>query len=269
MERYVISGGNAGYKRLQLLARRQRPGTLEVLRLAGVRPGMRCLDLGCGNGDVTFELARLAGPDGSVTGLDMDPVKLGLARDEAAARGLANVTFRTANIRDWHEPGAYDLVFSRFLLQHLAAPTVVLAQMWEAVAPGGVLIATDADLAGHFCDPPNEGFRFYVEKYQQALRLNGGDPDMARKLYRCFLTAWLPEPQVRMTQDLDTDPDGDIKLIALSTLEATMESITSAGLATVAEAEAAYADMAAFIADPHSLVGDPRIFSVWAYRPAG
>jgi hypothetical protein len=131
-----------------------------------------------------------------------------------------------------------------------------------------VLIATDADLAGHFCDPPNEGFRFYVEKYQQALRLNGGDPDMARKLYRCFLTAGLPEPQVRMTQDLDTDPDGDIKLIALSTLEATMESITSAGLATVAEAEAAYADMAAFIADPHSLVGDPRIFSVWAHRPA-
>jgi len=268
MERYVIRGGTAGYQRLQMLARRHRPGTLEVLRLAGIRPGMRCLDLGCGSGDVTFALARLAGPDGSATGLDMDPVKVGLATDEAAARGLANVTFREASIRDWHEPAAYDLVFSRFLLQHLAEPVAVLTQMWEAVRPGGVLIAMDADLAGHFCDPPNEGFRFYVEKYQQALRHNGGDPDMARKLYRCFLAAGLPDPQMRMTQTIDTDPGGDTKLVALSTLEATMESITSAGLATTAEAEAAHADMAALIAEPHSLVGDPRIFSVWAHRPA-
>ncbi len=268
MERYVISGGRTGYQRLQVLARRQRPGTLETLRQAGIRPGMRCLDLGCGNGDVTFEMARLAGPDGSATGVDMDPVKLALATEEAASRGLGNVTFRTASVRDWHEPGAYDLVFSRFLLQHLAAPTVVVGQMWDAVAPGGVLVAMDADLAGHFCDPPNEGFRFYVEKYQQALKLNGGDPDMARKLYRCFVLAGLPDPRLRMTQDAGTDPAGDIKLVALSTLQATMESIISSGVATRAEAEAAVADLAAFIADPHSLVGDARIFSVWSRRPS-
>jgi len=72
-----------------------------------------------------------------------------------------------------------------------------------------------------------------------------------------------------LLQHLAAPTVGDIKLIALSTLEATMESITSAGLATVAEAEAARADLAAFIADPHTLAGDPRIFSVWAHRPAG
>ena len=127
MERYVIRGGSDGYQRLQMLARQHHPGTVEVLRLAGLRPGMRCLDLGCGSGDVTFELARLAGPDGSATGPDMDPVKVGLATDEAAARGLANVTFRTGNLRDWHEPAAYDLVYSRFLRQHLADPAVALA----------------------------------------------------------------------------------------------------------------------------------------------
>lgn len=106
MERYVIRGGSAGYQRLRLLARVQNPSTLEILRQAGLRPGMRCLDVGCGSGDVTFELARLAGPEGSATGLDLDPVKLELAAGEAAARGLANVTFRQASIRDWHEPDA-------------------------------------------------------------------------------------------------------------------------------------------------------------------
>jgi ubiquinone/menaquinone biosynthesis C-methylase UbiE len=72
MERYVIRGGRSGYQRLQMLARVQNPNTLEVLRQAGLCPGMHCLDVGCGSGDVTFELARLAGPDGSATGLDMD-----------------------------------------------------------------------------------------------------------------------------------------------------------------------------------------------------
>lgn len=268
MERYVIRGASAGYQRLQLLARVQNPGTLEVLRQAGIRPGMRCLDVGCGSGDVTFELARLAGPGGSATGLDIDPVKVGLATDEAAARGLANVTFRTASVRDWHEPAAYDLVFSRFLLQHLAEPTAILAQMWESVRPGGVLIAQDADFGGLFCDPPNAGFTFYAEKYQQVLTLNGGDPALARRLFRCFLAAGLPGPQVRLAQSIGTEPDGDTKLLALSTLEATAESITDAGLATPAEAAAAQADLAAFIADPHTLVGDPRIFSVWSHRPA-
>jgi ubiquinone/menaquinone biosynthesis C-methylase UbiE len=269
MERYVIRGGSAGYQRLQMLARVHWPGTLEVLRLAGLRPGMRCLDLGCGSGDVTFELARLAGPDGSAAGLDMDPVKLGLARDEATARGLANVTFREASIQDWHEPAGYDLVFSRYLLQHLAAPATVLARMWEAVRPGGVLIAMDADFGGLFCDPPNEGFRFYARNYQRVLELNGGDPALARKLYRCFLTAGLPDPQIRMTQIVGTGPGSEAKILALSTLEAIAGSITSAGLATRAEIDRAIADLAAFAADPETIIGDPRIFSVWAHRPAG
>lgn len=268
MERYVIRGGESGYQRLQMLARVQNPNTLEVLRQAGLRPGMRCLDVGCGSGDVTFELARLAGPEGSATGLDMDPVKLRLARDEAAARGLPNVTFREANIRDWHEPAVYDLVFSRFLLQHLAGPAAALARMWEAVRPGGVLIAQDADFTGLFCDPPNEGFRFYAEQYLRALERNGGDPAMARKLYRSFLAAGLPDPQLRMNQTAGTEPDGDTKQLALSTLDATVDSIISAGMATADEAAAARADLAAFIADPHTLVADPRIFSVWAHRPA-
>ena len=58
-------------ERLQLLARVRRADTAELLRRAELRPGMRCLDLGCGGGEVTFELARLAGPSGSVVGIDL------------------------------------------------------------------------------------------------------------------------------------------------------------------------------------------------------
>ena len=108
MERYVLRGGRWGYDRLRILARVRRAETLELLGRAGVGPGQRCVDLGSGSGEVSFELARLTGPDGSVTGIDMDEVKVALAREAAAERGLGNVEFRAADVNDWAEPGAYD-----------------------------------------------------------------------------------------------------------------------------------------------------------------
>jgi SAM-dependent methyltransferase len=69
VERYVLRGGEWGYQRLQLLARVLRADTVELLCRVGLRPGMRCLDLGCGGGEGTFELAQLAAPGGLVVGI--------------------------------------------------------------------------------------------------------------------------------------------------------------------------------------------------------
>ena len=126
MERYVIRGGRAGYERLQLLARDRWPDTRALFARAGVGAGMRGIDLGCGGGEVTFELAKLIAPDGAVVGIDMDEIKLALAREAAAERGVTNVEFRALNVNDWDEPATYDVVFSRFLLQHLRQPVALL-----------------------------------------------------------------------------------------------------------------------------------------------
>ena len=95
MEPYVIRGGKEGYERLLLLARERWPTTAALFERAGGSPGMRCIDLGCGSGSVTLEIARLIAPGGYVTGVDMDAIKLDLARGEAAARGLGNIEFRS------------------------------------------------------------------------------------------------------------------------------------------------------------------------------
>ena len=159
MERYVLRGGRWGYERLQLLARVRRADTAELLRLAGLRPGLRCLDLGCGGGEVTFELARLAGPSGSVVGIDLDEVELALARKAAAG---------------------------------------------------------------------------------------------------------VPHPEVRLVQGFGATPDG--KALTVSTLEAAADAIVTAGLATAEEVAAAIADLAAFAADPATVVSEPRVFQLWARR---
>jgi ubiquinone/menaquinone biosynthesis C-methylase UbiE len=264
VEHYVLRGGQWGYDRLKLLARIKRDDTLELFRLAGVRPGMRCLDLGCGGGEGTFELAVAAGPGGSVTGVDMDAEKLALAREAAGERGIANVDFRAGNVNDFDETDAYDFVYCRFLLQHLARPLDLLGRMWAAVRSGGVLAVEDADFDGLFCDPANAGFDFYATMYQQVCRRNGGDPAIGRKLYRYFGQAGIPDPRFRLVQGLTAAEE--LKVLAVLTLEATADAITSAGLATGAEVDAALASLRAFAATPGTLVGDPRTFQVWAMR---
>jgi ubiquinone/menaquinone biosynthesis C-methylase UbiE len=264
VERYVLRGGQWGYDRLKVLARIKRDETLELFRCAGVRPGMRCLDLGCGGGEVTFDLALLAGPAGSVTGVDMDADKLALARKSAQERGIANVGFRSGNVNDWDEPDTYDFVYCRFLLQHLARPVDLLRRMWAAVRAGGVVAVEDADFDGMFCDPVNDEFNFYQVMYTEVCRLGGGDPTIGRKLYRYFGQAGIADPQLRLVQDLAAT--GDRKAIAVLTLEACADAITGAGLASAGEVAAALAGLRAFAATPGTLVGDPRTFQVWARR---
>jgi 2-polyprenyl-3-methyl-5-hydroxy-6-metoxy-1,4-benzoquinol methylase len=86
---YVLRGGRQGYDRLAVLARDRWPDTRALLEQAGISPGMRCADIGCGGGAVSLEMARLVAPGGTVTGIDMDEVTISMARRDAADRGWA------------------------------------------------------------------------------------------------------------------------------------------------------------------------------------
>jgi ubiquinone/menaquinone biosynthesis C-methylase UbiE len=264
VERYVIRGGQEGYDRLLLLARDRWPDTKALFERAGLSSGMHCIDLGCGGGAVTLEIARLVGPGGSVTGVDMDEVKLGLARRDAADRGLVNMEFRLQDVQDWDEPGGYDAVFCRFLLQHLSEPVDLLRRMWAGVGPGGVLIVEDADFDGWCCHPPDDGFDFFLRTYFEVLRRSGGDHATGRKLYGYFLDADIPDPHVALVQPLRVE--GEEKTLAWSTLEASTDAILSEGLASRDEIRAALADLQQFTEDPRTLICGPRIFQLWSRR---
>jgi ubiquinone/menaquinone biosynthesis C-methylase UbiE len=263
MTDYVIRGGKPGYDRLLLLARERWPDTRALLERAGVSAGMRCIDIGCGGGEVTMEIARLVAPVGSVVGVDMDEVKLALARQAAAARELGNVEFRALDVRDWDEPGAYDVVYTRFVLQHLSQPVELLRRMWSAVAEGGVLIVEDADFDGWCCDPPNEGFALFTDTYQEVLQRRGGDHAIGRKLHRYFLASGIPDPHMILVQPVH---QGEAKTLAWSTLAATADAILAEGLATADELAGALSSLRAFTDDPHTLICGPRVFQLWSRR---
>lgn len=264
MERYVIRGGKEGYERLQLLARDRWPDTAALFERAGLSAGMRCIDLGCGGGEVTLEIARLIAPGGRVTGVDMDEIKLNLARRAAAARGLDNVDFRLLNLRDWDEPGGYHMVYCRFVLQHLNQPVDLLRRMWSAVRPGGVLVVEDADIDTFCCHPPNEAFDFFLRTYGEVIHRRGGDDAIGRKLFGYFRDAGVSRPQVALVQSVWTEGEG--KTLAWSTLEASTEAIVSEGVASKDQVTEALIDLRRFTEDPQTLVCGPRVFQLWSRR---
>jgi len=248
-----------------VLARAWLPTTDALFDRMGVGVEQHCLDLGCGGGDVSLALARRVGPRGRVVGVDMDGVKLDLARQAAADEGLTNVRFVQADVYDLSDSEAYDLAYCRFVLQHLSRPVDVLRAMWRSVRPGGVLAVEDSDFEAAFCWPPNESHAFWVTRYQDVLRRHGGDPVTGRKLLTLFLAAGVPTPELTLAQ-LATR-DGDAKTLPALTIQATADAMVSAGVATGEEVAAALAGLEKFAADPATVVGSPRLHQAWTRRP--
>jgi len=225
---------------------------------------MECLDLGCGGAEVTFELARLVGLSGRVVGVDMDDVKLDLARQDAAARGLTNVELRAANVNEWDEPATYDLVYCRFLLEHLSRPDDLLRRMWAAVRPDGTIAVEATDFDGEFGEPPNEAFATAQRLYRALVDRRGGDPVAGRRMFRRFLEAGIPRPSARIVQRVDAD--GEAKTLFVLTFSAIAGALVDEGIATGEEVDATLAGLEAFVADPETLVAQPRIFQLWRRR---
>lgn len=110
-----------------------------LARLA-VKPGARILDVGCGWGDTTLELARKAGPDGFVMGLDCVDQFMERGRQEARAAGLNNVKFIEADVQSYPFEADYDLCFSRFGMMFFENPVAAMRNIRKALRPGGELM---------------------------------------------------------------------------------------------------------------------------------
>ena len=265
LDHYVIRGGEAGKKRLDLLARVMEPYTKALLDRMGVGPGARFLDLGCGAGHVSLEAARRVGPQGSVTGVDLDETKLDLARRAATGQGLRNLSFLHGNASEIVETGSYDFAYSRFLLTHLSDPAGILGVMHETLKPGAVIAVEDIDVSGAFCYPENPHFDRLCELYSEAVRRNGADPDIAPKLPSLLRQAGFEAIQAHLVQPLYLE--GELKEIMLATLRNISDAVVGAGLATEHDLDQTIQGLASFTADPTTLVAMPRIIQTWGVRP--
>jgi SAM-dependent methyltransferase len=261
---YIIRGGVAGRERLRLLATVMAPTTEELFDRVGIPAGARCLDVGCGGGDVTAILARRA-HRGHVVGVDVDDTKLELCRREAAEAGRTNVSFRHEDVT---QPGPaderFDVIYARFLLTHLVDPAKAVVALAARLAPGGALVVEDIDHSACFSHPDSAAYRTYVRVYSDAARGRGCDPDIGPRLPGFLLDAGLGDLQVRVHQPVGVDGDRDAKLVVPVTLEAIAPAALAAGLITEDELQQAIGDLYAFAEAARTVLSLPRIVSAWA-----
>jgi SAM-dependent methyltransferase len=136
---YALGRTKAEYQRLIEQAEILRPITERMLLASGVKRGMRVLDVGCGVGDVSFLVASLVGPEGSVVGVDLDAAALKFADERRAAQGISNVEFRQSDARSADSGRLFDAAVGRLVLLYMNDPTEALRLIAERVRPGGIV----------------------------------------------------------------------------------------------------------------------------------
>lgn len=193
---YVLGHADVEVQRLLMQGRLYNSHTEQALRLAGLRPGMRVLDVGCGPGDVSFVAAELVGPTGSVIGVDASGDIIELARSRAVERGLSTVRFESATIDDIVLDGPVDAVIGRLILMHLPDPVAALRQLAELVKPGGVVAFAEFDMTAAGSVPDLPVSRALVDGIAEGFRGAGLDPGFGTTLHTLFQRAGLGTPHL-------------------------------------------------------------------------
>lgn len=148
-----------------------------------LRPGVSVLDVGCGPGTITADMAERVGP-GTVTAVDASQGVLDTAAQEAERRGVRNVTFGVEDIHSMSfADDTFDIVHAHQVLQHITDPVRALLEMRRVCKPGGIVAARDADFGTMVWYPNPPGMDSWLSVYYPVARGNGGEPDAGRMLY--------------------------------------------------------------------------------------
>jgi trans-aconitate methyltransferase len=145
--------------------------------------GSTVLEAGCGVGAQTVTLARNS-PGAKITSVDISENSLAQARDAVTAAGLANVTFRQADIFDLpFEPESFDHVFVCFVLEHLADPVGALMELKKRLKTGGSMTVIEGDHGSTYFHPDSAKAHAAIRCQVQLQKQAGGNANIGRELF--------------------------------------------------------------------------------------
>jgi ubiquinone/menaquinone biosynthesis C-methylase UbiE len=150
--------------------------------LSQLRDDMTLLDVGCGPGNITADLARRLSR-GSVIGIDQSLEVLERASKDFPTSDYSNLSFRAGDVfhLDFAD-STFDVVYVHQVLQHLTDPVAALEEMRRVLKPEGLLAARDADYGGFIWAPPDPVLERWMDLYHALTRRNGAQADAGRYL---------------------------------------------------------------------------------------
>ena len=260
---YVLGTNDEELMRLGFQHRVWGAQAFALWERAGFAPSQTIVDVGCGPGFATLDLARLVGPKGYVIAVDHSARFLEHLKGQLAAQGIQNVETRLQSVEELDLPnGSVDCAYARWVLCFLDDPQSVVAAVAKALRPGGVLAVQDyfqyrsATLA-----PKSAIFTKVIEAVDASWRIHGGDSDIAGRIpgmmQRCGLTVREIRPILRVAR-----PGFALWDWPTSFFRNYLPVLVEMGLITPADQEEFNSDWAQRSADPATFFCTPPVFDV-------
>jgi 2-polyprenyl-3-methyl-5-hydroxy-6-metoxy-1,4-benzoquinol methylase len=188
---YTLPVGTEDEQRLQALNRICNPYTLDFLNRCALDLNHKVVvDVGCGIGMMTMELAKRVGPRGKVIAVDISVEQLAIARHYADTQQLNNIEFICLDVHSLAQIDiAVDFIYSRFLLEHIKEPYHALREMNQLLKSGGHLFCENAiSYEAMFCAPESTAYREWQEIILLQPKLHDTEFFIGKNLYAHYLT---------------------------------------------------------------------------------
>src|SRR5262245_28293930 len=231
---YVLGHSDHELLRLEQQGEIFAEATEDVLRRAGLKPGMRVLDIGCGVGDVSLIAARIVGPGGLVVGIDRAAEALDIARRRAAANGCAWLRFDHSDFNTMDVDESFDVLTGRFILMYLADPGQAIRRLVRLLRPRGIVAFVEMDIDASGAVPELPLLSRCLKWITRTYRTVGIEPNMGTKLYAAFRAAGL-EPRMTGSCRIEAGADAVAYDFTAETLRRLAPSLAEFGIATAAE----------------------------------
>ncbi|KAF9363556.1 hypothetical protein BGX34_003847 [Mortierella sp. NVP85] len=177
---YILEHGGGALRSLDWLSWRTVLNSAAYLR-PHIEPEMSILDVGCGPGSISVDMARLV-PKGRVVGIDYSSDLLNEACALAIQQGVTNVEFQVGDIHALDFPdNTFDVVHVHQVLQHIADPVQALREMKRVAKPGGIVAARESGEASWYPELP--GLQACRDLAETMVRLKGGNPNPGKKIH--------------------------------------------------------------------------------------
>jgi SAM-dependent methyltransferase len=186
----VLGTEAAEVERLGLQHRVWRPRVTDAWRRAGFTTGQHLIDVGCGPGYATVDLAAIVGPEGRITALDRSPSFLEALAARAAKGGLENIDAIRVELDTGSLPAmAADGAWARWVFAFVTRPRQLLGAVSSALKPGAALVIFEYfNYTSWKLIPREPGLEEFVEGVVSSWRSTGGEPDIGLDLI-----SWLPD----------------------------------------------------------------------------
>jgi 2-polyprenyl-3-methyl-5-hydroxy-6-metoxy-1,4-benzoquinol methylase len=199
IENYILGNSAHEQERLKRQGKFLERWTEQFMSSAGLVPGMRVLDLGCGMGDVSLLAARLVGKSGTVTGIDRDGVVVEKARERASSHEYgARIDFIQAELLDFRSTHQFDAVVGRYVLLYQPDPLAAILHAAGQVRSGGIVFFHEMHFSNAIRSYPDGTlFARMQSLIADIFRRSGFWADLGLHLTRLFLAAGLGWPTIK------------------------------------------------------------------------